>query len=74
MDLVEIYNTWNEQKAEMIKGLLEDYGIECFFSSHASRTVHPFNVNGLGEIKIMVSKDYQDKAKEIVNTFFQEEK
>jgi len=70
MKFVEIYRTWSEEKAEMIKELLKDYGIESRLSSHATRSVHPIPVDGLGEIRINVLPQDEDKASELVEAYF----
>lgn len=70
MKFEALYQTWDEPKANMIKALLEDNEIECYLSSPASRTVHPFNVDGLGEIKIMVPTDKEFEARQLVTEHF----
>lgn len=73
MEFVEIYRTWNEQKAGMIKELLGDYDIECYLSSHITHSVYPIPVDGLGEIRVMVPKEEEEKSKDIVANFFSPE-
>ncbi|MBS3765021.1 DUF2007 domain-containing protein [Candidatus Bipolaricaulota bacterium] len=73
MEFVEIYRTWNEQKAGMIKELLGDYDIECYLSSHITHSVYPIPVNGLGEIRVMVPQEEEEKSKDIVSNFFSPE-
>ncbi|MBS3735905.1 MAG: DUF2007 domain-containing protein [Candidatus Bipolaricaulota bacterium] len=73
MEFVEIYRTWNEQKAGMIKELLGDYDIECYLSSHITHSVYPIPVDGLGEIRVMVPQEEEEKSKDIVANFFSPE-
>lgn len=73
MEFVEIYSTWNEQKAGMIKELLRDYDIECYLSSHITHSVYPIPVDGLGEIRVMVPIDEEEESREIVGNFFSPE-
>lgn len=70
MELVEIYRTWDEQKAYQIKELLGDFDISCYLSSHITHSVYPIPVNGLGEIRVMVPEDYAGNAREIVESYF----
>ncbi|MCF7890299.1 DUF2007 domain-containing protein [Candidatus Bipolaricaulota bacterium] len=70
MEFVEIYRTWNEQKAGMIKELLGDYDIECYLSSHITHSVYPIPVDGLGEIRVMVPQEEEEKSRDIVANFF----
>ena len=70
MEFVQIYKTWNEQKAEMMKQLLADFGFDCYLSSHSSRSVHPIPVDGLGEIRIMVPELRAKEAIEVLEGYF----
>ena len=53
-------------EAEVIKGYLESNGIECIFQSQVVHSVHPFTVNGLGEVKIMVAEEDFERAKHLM--------
>jgi len=55
--LIEVYKAAGELEAQVIKGLLESYGIPCFLKSHAAPSVHMFAVDGLGEVKIMTGRE-----------------
>lgn len=73
MEFVEIYSTWNEQKAGMIKELLGDYDIECYLSSHITHSVYPIPVDGLGEIKVMVPSEEEERSRDLLGNFFSPE-
>ncbi len=73
MEFVEIYSTWNEQKAGMIKELLGDYDIECYLSSHITHSVYPIPVDGLGEIKVMVPLEEEQRSRDLIGNFFSRE-
>lgn len=73
MELVEIHRTWNEQKAELMKSLLKDYGINCYLSSHITHSVYPIPVDGLGEIRVMVPENAEKKATDLVENYFSSE-
>ncbi len=64
--MVEVYKAPNEMEAQVIKGLLESYGIPCFLKSHAAPSVHMFTVNGMGEAKVMVLDSMADRARELI--------
>ena len=64
--MVEVYKAPNEMEAQVIKGLLESYGIPCFLKSHAAPSVHLFTVNGMGEAKVMVLDSMADRARELI--------
>ena len=65
-DLVEVYRAAGEAEAQIIKGLLESYGIPSLLKSTASPSVHAFAIDGLGEVRIMVWKSVEDKARELI--------
>lgn len=65
-DLVEVYRAAGEAEAQIIKGLLESYGIPSLLKSTASPSVHAFTIDGLGEVRIMVWRSTEDKARELI--------
>lgn len=64
--LVEVYKASNEMEAQVIKGLLESYGIPSFLKSHAAPSVHMFTIDGMGEVRIMVLSSMADRARELI--------
>ena len=64
--LVEVYRARGEAEANIIKGLLESYGIPCLLRSLAAPSVHAFAINGMGEVRVMVNESTADKARELV--------
>ena len=64
--LVEVYKASSEMEAQVIKGLLESYGIPCLLQSHAAPSVHVFAVDGMGEVKVMVWEEMEKKARELI--------
>jgi len=63
---VAVYRAKGEMEAQVIKGLLESYGIPCLLKSHAAHSVHTFAVNGMGEVKVMVLKSMAEEAKRLI--------
>ena len=64
--LVEVYRANGELEAQVIKGLLESYGIACLLTSHAAPSVHMFVVDGMGEFKVMVRQSMAERARKLV--------
>ncbi len=71
-DLVLCHKVWNETEANLIKGLLEDFDIPSNLVTHVPPSVLPMTVNGLAEVRIMVTKTDLNNAKEIINDYFRE--
>ncbi len=64
--LVEVYRAASEMEAQVIKSLLESFGIPCLMKSNAAPSVHIFTVDGMGEVKIMVWASMAEKARELL--------
>ena len=64
--LVEVYRATGELEAQVIKGLLESYGIACLLKSNAAPSVHMFVFDGMGEVKIMVRESMAERARKLV--------
>jgi hypothetical protein len=66
--MVEVYKAPNEMEAQVIRGLLESYGIPCFLKSNAAPSVHMFTIDGMGEVKIMVLEKMADSARKLIKS------
>ena len=64
--MIEVYKAAGELEAQVIKGLLESYGIACLLKSNAAPSVHMFAVDGMGEIKVMVFSSMAEKARKLI--------
>ena len=64
--LIEVYQANGEMEAQVIKGLLESYGIPCLLKSKAAPSVHTFTVDGMGEVKVMVRESMAEEAKKLI--------
>jgi hypothetical protein len=64
--MVEVYRASGEAEAQIIKGLLESYGIPSLLKSTAAPSVHVFTVDGLGEVRILVWKSAEEEARELI--------
>ena len=56
----------SEVDALPIQSLLESYGIKCILQSDVTRSIHPFVVDGLAEVRILVLEQDLAKAREIL--------
>jgi Putative prokaryotic signal transducing protein len=68
---VELYVTYDQLEAEMIKDILESGGIEVVIQS-AKLTPYPVNVGRMGEVKLLVKEEDKEAAEEIIKTTPQE--
>ena len=64
--IVEVYQAMGELEAQVIKGLLESYGIPCLLKSNAAHSVHVFTVDGLGEVEVMVRESMVEEARRLI--------
>ncbi len=64
--LVEVYKAANGMEAQVIKSLLESYGITSVLRSNAAPSVHIFTVDGMGEVKVMVLDSDAEEARELI--------
>jgi hypothetical protein len=66
--LIEVHRAINDEEALVVKGLLESQGIHCILRSRVVHAVHPFSMNGLGEVKILVAEIDAPDAKSLLST------
>ena len=52
--MVEVYRATGEMEAQIIKSLLESYGIPSLIKSNAAPSVHVIMADGLGIFNVMV--------------------
>jgi hypothetical protein len=64
--LVKVYTAHGEMEAQVIKGLLESCGIPSLMQGNAAQSMQPFVMDGMGEIKIMVTEAQADEARKII--------
>lgn len=64
--LIEVYRAAGETEAQVIKNLLDSYGMPCFLKSNAAPSVHMFTVDGMGEVRVMVWEEMAGKARELI--------
>ena len=60
----ELTSVWGPAEGEVIKSFLESQGILCVLKGRVVQAIHPFSMDGLGEIRIFVpEKDYETAKK-----------
>ena len=64
--LVEVYRSTSEAEAQVIRGLLESYGVPSVLKGNAASSVHMFAINGMGEVRVMVLESAREKAGELI--------
>jgi hypothetical protein len=69
MDIVRVHSVQGQPEADLIKSLLESNGIESYTKGQAVQSVHPFTVDGLGEIRILVREEDAERARQIIQEF-----
>jgi len=56
-----------ELEAQVIKGLLESYGIPCLLQHEAAGRVYGITVDGLGEVRVMVWEQDAEEARRLID-------
>ncbi len=64
--MVEVYRAAGELEAQVIKGLLGNYGIPCLLQSNAAPSVYVLTINGMGEVRVMVWEEAMEEAKRLI--------
>jgi len=72
LKLIEIHRAANDEEALVIKGLLESQGIRCILRSPVVHAVHPFSMDGLGEVRILVAEGDELEAKALLSSSWKE--
>ena len=69
MDIVRVHSVQGQSESDLLRSLLEANGIESFTKGRAVQSVHPFTVDGLGEMWILVREEDADKARGLIKEF-----
>jgi hypothetical protein len=64
--LVEVYKARTEMEAQVIRGMLESFGVPSVLRSNAAPSVHMFTMDGLSEVKVMVLESKAGEARELI--------
>jgi hypothetical protein len=57
-----VFRTWSDPEAQLVKGILELYGIPVSLSTDISHTLYPFTLDGLGETRVLVPLEAAGEA------------
>jgi hypothetical protein len=60
--MIEVYRAAGEAEANVIKGLLETYGIPCVLKYSTVPSVF----DSIGQVKVMVSDSMAEEAKRLI--------
>ena len=69
IELVEAWTAQGEIAAQMIRSVLESDGIDSMLSGESIRLTHGITVDGLAEVKILVRKEDEARAREVIAAF-----
>ena len=72
IELVEVWTTHGEMNAQMIRSLLEADGIDSMIQGESVRLTHGITVDGLAEVKILVRKSDEGRAREVIAAFIED--
>lgn len=65
-ELVVVYTTQGTLRAEMVKGRLESAGIPALLKYESAGRALGIIIDGLGEAKVLVPKEFEEKAREVL--------
>jgi len=66
LKLRELTRVMGPVEAEVIKNFLDSQGIPTILRGQMAQAIYPFSVDGMGEIKVMVSEADYSLAKELL--------
>jgi len=61
-----VYRSRGELDAQVIKSLLDSFGIPSVLKSQAPGSVYAITVDGMGEFCVMVVKEHAEEARRII--------
>jgi hypothetical protein len=64
--MIEVYRGSGDMQAQVIKSLLESYGIPCILRSNAAPSVHLLTMDGMGEVRVMVWESTVEVARWLI--------
>ena len=73
LKVVEVRTCQGEVEAGLVRSVLEASGIESFTGGNASMSVHPFTMDGMGEIKIMVRASEEAEARAVIQEYLEKD-
>jgi len=67
VELVEVWEAYGEVNAQLVRSLLESFGVQSVLKGEAIRYIHGFTLNGLGRVRILVRADEEEQARDILS-------
>jgi hypothetical protein len=71
VELVEVWTAHGEMDAQVIRSVLEGDGIDSMLSGESVRLTHGITVDGLAEVKVLVRKEDEERAREVIAAFME---
>ncbi len=72
-EFVELASAQGEMEAEILLGVLNSEGIEAMSQGDIAQGVHPFTVDGLGRIRILVRNEDLARARLVIREYRERE-
>jgi len=61
-----VFRSQGELQAQIVKGLLDSFGIPSILQSQAPGSVYAFTTHGMGEFRVLVGHELADEARRIL--------
>ncbi len=71
MKMVEVHTVQGYIEAEIVQACLRSYGIESTTRGLAAQSIHPFTIDGMGKIKILVMESEAESARQIIAEYLE---
>lgn len=65
-EFVAVYTSMGPLRAEVVKGRLASAGIPAFLKYESASTVYAVTVDGMGEVKVMVAREREEEARNLL--------
>jgi hypothetical protein len=72
MKTVVVHTVQGYIEAEIVQSCLRSYGIESTTQGLAAQSIHPFTVDGMGKIKVLVMEGDAENARQIIADFLED--
>jgi len=71
MKAVVVHTVQGPIEAEIVQACLRSCGIESTTQGLAAQSIHPFTVDGMGKIKILVMENDAEAARQVIADFLE---
>ncbi len=73
MKIVQVFAAQGLAESDVIQSMLESIGIESMTRGHSVLSVHPFTMDGMGEVRILVAEPDAEVARQAISEFLKED-